>query len=86
MEKKDLIRDFGQLFILAFDGLELTFELIEFFKTFRIGGLILFSDNYTDPRQLKDLIHEIQDKCTVKGMPMLITTDHEGGKIQFIKS
>lgn len=83
MKSRDrVVQNFGQLFIMAFDGLHFTEELVEFFKTFRIGGLILFSDNFESPRQLQSLIDEIQDRCRTDAGPLLITTDHEGGKIQ----
>lgn len=80
--KQNLLRDFGQLFILAFDGLHFTDELVDFFKTFRIGGLILFADNFENPEQLRALTDEIQDRCKTDAGPLLITTDHEGGKTQ----
>jgi beta-N-acetylhexosaminidase len=86
MEKQFVVKNFGQLFILAFDGPKLTADLIEYFATFRIGGIILFKDNYEDAHQLKELVKQIQTKCTVDGVPMIICTDHEGGQRQeFLK-
>jgi beta-N-acetylhexosaminidase len=82
MDRKDVVRDFGQLFILAFDGPVLSRELIEFFRTFRIGGLIFFSDNFRDPRQFAALVADIQKYCSADGTPLFITIDHEGGKRQ----
>ncbi len=77
-----MVRDFGQLFILAFDGPVLSRELVEFFSTFRIGGLILFSDNFQNPGQFAALIKDIQRSCSIDDLPLFITTDHEGGKRQ----
>jgi len=82
MSRSDVVRDFGQLFILAFDGPVLSQELIEFFRTFRIGGLILFADNFEDPQQFARLVKDIQKNCSADGTPLFITTDHEGGKRQ----
>jgi beta-N-acetylhexosaminidase len=81
MNKQALAREFGQLFILAFDGPSLSAELEEFINTFNIGGLIFFSDNFESPQQFTALVKDIQDRCS-SGTPLFISTDHEGGKRQ----
>lgn len=78
----DLVRDFGQLFVLAFDGARLPGEVEEFFRTFRIGGVILFADNYRDPEQLRALTAELQRRCATPETPLFVSTDHEGGRVQ----
>src|SRR6185369_272737 len=75
-------RDFGQLFVLAFDGARLPGEVEEFFRTFRIGGVILFADNYRDPKQLRALTDELQQRCASPEAPLFVSTDHEGGRVQ----
>lgn len=82
MRLSDLVRDFGQLFILAFDGVRLGADVAEFFRTFRIGGVILFADNYRDPRQLGELIRELRQRCSAPDQPLFVSTDHEGGRVQ----
>lgn len=82
MTHAEVVRNFGQLFILAFDGLRLTDEVVEFFRTFRIGGVILFADNYRDPVQLADLTAELRERCSTPGAPIWVATDHEGGRVQ----
>jgi beta-N-acetylhexosaminidase len=81
----DIVRNFGQMFILAFDGPQIPPEVAEFCRTFRIGGLILFADNYQDSRQLKDLIAKLQTSCATANTPLFIATDHEGGRVQRFK-
>lgn len=81
MDKQRLVRDFGQLFILAFDGPLLSAEVEEFINTFNIGGLIFFNDNFESPEQFTALVKNIQDRCS-NGTPLFISTDHEGGKRQ----
>ncbi len=78
----DTVCDFGQLFIMAFDGLTVPLEVAEFFKRFRIGGVILFSDNFESSRQLRELTKELQQKCAIGDRPLFIATDHEGGRVQ----
>lgn len=44
-----------------------------------VGGVILFSRNYADPRQLAALCGEIK---ALRKPPLLIAIDHEGGRVQ----
>jgi len=43
------------------------------------GGVVLFTRNYTDPVQLGRLTAEIHG---LRNPPLLITVDHEGGRVQ----
>ena len=52
MAAKDIIEDFGQLFILAFDGVSLHAEVAEFLRTFHIGGVIRVRRQLPRPAQL----------------------------------
>jgi beta-N-acetylhexosaminidase len=79
--QSDLASSFGQLFIMAFDGLQPQPEVLEFLIAFNIGGVILFADNYSDPEQLRSLTSLLQQRCGTR-WPLFITTDHEGGRVQ----
>lgn len=82
MSTAGLVQELGQLFILAFDGVHLPGEVAEFFRTFRIGGVILFADNFRDPAQLRALTAELQERCATPEAPLFVSTDHEGGRVQ----
>jgi beta-N-acetylhexosaminidase len=82
MLTQNLLRDFGQLFIMAFDGPTLHAEVLEFLQTFRIGGVILFRDNFRSVEQLRRLTAQVRDALTFDGLPPWIATDHEGGRVQ----
>ncbi len=45
----------------------------------QVGGVILFSRNYESPAQLQALCAEI---AALRDPPLLITVDHEGGRVQ----
>jgi beta-N-acetylhexosaminidase len=44
-----------------------------------VGGVVLFSKNFTTHAQIKSLVHEIK---TLKTPALLVCVDHEGGRVQ----
>lgn len=69
----------GQLVITGLSGYTLTHEEQSFIKNENIGGVILFTKNYESPAQLAELNNSIQ--ALKQNLPLLICTDHEGGRV-----
>lgn len=76
-------KDMGQFIMTGLSGQILTDEEEQFLQEKNIGGVILFSRNYTNPEQLTALTHKIQN--TSSGRPLFIGVDQEGGRVQRFK-
>ncbi len=81
--QKDALSVLGELFMMGFEGLELTEETSRFIRESQIGGVILFSHNYENPAQVAELSNQIQD-CR-SALPLWVSVDHEGGRVQRFK-
>ncbi|NNM58464.1 MAG: beta-N-acetylhexosaminidase [Legionellales bacterium] len=66
--------------IADIQGTELSQDDRTFLVNPLIGGIILFTRNYTHPSQLKALVSEI--KSLPRTDPLLVSVDHEGGSVQ----
>ena len=64
--------------MIDLEGLELKPEERALLKHARVGGVILFSRNYQNLDQLRNLVSDIRN--TAK-KPLLISVDHEGGRV-----
>ena len=60
----------------------LTNDDISLLKNPMVAGIILFSRNYQSPEQLTDLIKQIRSATSER---LLISVDHEGGRVQRFK-
>jgi beta-N-acetylhexosaminidase len=65
--------------MLDIEGIELNADDVRRLQHPLVGGVILFTRNYTTPAQLKALTASIH---AVRQPPLLIAVDHEGGRVQ----
>ncbi len=80
--RKQILSQVGQLFIVGFDGHSVPAPFKKFIAESNLGGVIYFKRNAETPTQLVELSNEIQFSCRAKGSPPLfISIDHEGGKV-----
>lgn len=69
----------GQLFIVGFEGKEISPQLEEFIKKYKPGGVLLLSKNIESQEQLKNLISGLQEiSLKETGFPLFIAVDQEG--------
>ena len=66
--------------VIDIQGTELTEEDKTVLQHPLVGGVILFSRNYEDKKQLKELTTSI--KGLQRSEPLFIAVDQEGGKVQ----
>lgn len=79
---KELEEKIGQLFIVGFEGKDITPEFESFFKKYKPGGVLLLSKNIENSEQLKTLTENLQELSLKEtGYPLFIAVDQEGGLV-----
>ncbi len=76
---RDIRRTLAQLFIVGFEGTELSRDLRDLFRRFPPGGVILFKRNLEDPDQILRLTRSLEQTDTP--LPILVCIDQEGGRV-----
>jgi beta-N-acetylhexosaminidase len=77
----------GELFIVGFEGTELTSELASWMTRFHWGGVIVFGRNVTAPEQLAELLQGLQAATrTHRHRVLLVAVDQEGGRVARLKA
>jgi len=73
----------GQMFQVGFAGTEATSDIKKMIENYHVGGIIYFKRNIKSLQQVSDLSNELQILSARKrsGLPLLISTDQEGGMV-----
>ncbi|MDP9245612.1 MAG: glycoside hydrolase family 3 protein, partial [Chloroflexota bacterium] len=72
----------GQLMSVAFHGTTVTPALSSMIRQRKAGGVILYSENFTDAAGVKRLAAELQSIASeAKTLPLFISIDQEGGAV-----
>lgn len=79
IDKMTLDEKIGQMILSGFNGTCFNEELNTLLNDFKVGGVILFSRNIEDSKQLKKLTSDIID--INQNIPLFISIDEEGGRV-----
>ena len=83
LKEMSLEEKIGQMLIVSYEGTSVTEELFSLLNQVKPGGFILFSNNFSDYEQTQKLIADIKSTSEI---PMFISIDQEGGRVQRIKN
>jgi beta-N-acetylhexosaminidase len=72
----------GQLMSVAFHGTAITPALVAMIRQRKVGGVILYSENFDDAASVKRLTSDLQRIASdAKTIPLFISIDQEGGAV-----
>lgn len=74
----------GQLLFVGFEGLELPEDLRQLIASGRVGGVVLFARNVSNPDQVRRLSAALH-AAAPPDTPLLIGIDQEGGRVQRLR-
>jgi len=75
-------RKVGQLMSVAFHGTRITSSLETMIRERGVGGVILFSENFTDAASLARLVADLEQIARdAKSLPLFFEIDQEGGPV-----
>lgn len=85
LEELSFDQKVGQLFMIGFEGKEITKEIEIMMRELHPGAILLLGRNIENEEQLKGLINSLQ-KIAIEdtGLPLLIAVDQEGGEVSRI--
>ncbi|MBR4830469.1 MAG: glycoside hydrolase family 3 protein [Bacilli bacterium] len=74
--KKELI---GQKLLVGFDGTEVDEHIVELIQKYKVGGFILYRNNYNSYYDFISLIKKLKELNRVNRIPLFICIDQENG-------
>jgi beta-N-acetylhexosaminidase len=83
MSVREFRRQAGRLAIVGFPGHSVPDDLRRLIAAFDLGGVIYFSRNVVEPRQVADLSREVA--ALARDWPLWISVDQEGGRVARLK-
>ena len=81
MREMTLEEKIAQMLVIQYSGDTVDDKLLDEIKTVQPGGFILFANNITTYEKTKDFVNTLQNNSKI---PMIISVDQEGGKVQRI--
>lgn len=74
----------GQLLFAGFSGTEVPGDLAALIEAGRVGGVVLFARNLTDPQRVRRHIERLHALAPAEA-PLLVAIDQEGGRVQRLR-
>ena len=71
----------GQKIIVGLDGKEALTHLKDIIQKYKVGGVLIYRKNYKDYNEMVELINKIKELNQVNKIPMFISIDQEGGRV-----
>lgn len=81
ISKMTLEEKIGQMVIVGLDGYEMDENARSMINDYHVGGFILFGSNVKSSDQLLALINSLKKENTGSKVPLFISVDEEGGRI-----
>lgn len=76
----------GQMVMVGFDGEEVNPSITEMIEKYKVGGIIYFARNFSNPKQAAKLSAKVQNlSIQSTGLPLFLSTDEEGGIVTRVK-
>lgn len=79
--KLTLEEKFGQMIMLGLDTYEINDEIIELIEKYKIGGVVLYRNNYTSIETMIEVINKLKKINEKNKVPLFIGIDQENGRV-----
>jgi beta-N-acetylhexosaminidase len=77
----------GQRLMVGFEGETLSIDMKYLIDTLKVGGVVLFKRNLSNPEQIKALCEDLQEHARAVGQPpLIIAIDQEGGQVARLRA
>lgn len=90
MKNKTIKEKIAQMFLVGIPNKESIEGVLNLINNYKIGGVILYKNNYENLEELKGLIKKLKEANKNNELPLTIAIDQEGGRVnrlpnEFIK-
>lgn len=86
IKKLTIEQRIGQMLIIALEEKEITEKTINIIRKYNIGGIILYRKNYNNYGEMVGLINKLKEINKVNEIPLFISIDQEGGRVNRMPS
>ncbi len=79
--KLNLQEKLGQMILLGIDKYEITDDIINIIKDYKVGGVVLYKKNYTSIESMIEVINKLKSANKGNKVPLFISIDQENGRV-----